>query len=80
MFTLNLLLFLFNLLPLPPMDGSAAIQLLMKDEIARRYQELMRQPMIALLGIMVAWRVIGRLFWPLLTLALRFLYPGISYG
>ena len=36
LFSLNLILFLFNLLPLPPLDGSAVLPMFMSDDIARR--------------------------------------------
>ncbi len=33
-FTLNLILFLFNLMPFPPLDGSGAIGLLLPESVA----------------------------------------------
>jgi Zn-dependent protease len=64
----NLLLFFFNLLPLPPLDGSAIIQLVMRQETAIRWQMAMRQPHLAILGMIAAWAVFGRL-WPVLSQA-----------
>jgi Zn-dependent protease len=77
LFSLNLMLFVFNLLPLPPLDGSSALPLLMTDAGARRYRQILHQPALSLLGLLVAWR----LFDPLLPLlfGLRLLYPGSSY-
>ncbi len=80
LFTLNLLLFAFNLLPLPPLDGSGVLPLVMPEQAALRYQEFMRQPTWSLLGIFVAWNVFGEIFWPLLLVALKALYPEVSYG
>jgi Zn-dependent protease len=79
LFSLNLILFVFNLLPLPPLDGSAVIAMLMSDDLARRYQELLRQPMLSMLGILVAWRVFNPIFEPVHLLALQLLYPGVGY-
>jgi Zn-dependent protease len=79
-FSLNLILFLFNLLPLPPMDGSGVLQLVLPEETARRWQELIRQPMVGLVGMLVAWRIFGFLFRPVFDLAIRLLYPGVSYS
>ena len=76
LFTLNLVLFAFNLLPLPPMDGSSVIQLFMSDDAARWLQSFYRQPMIGWVGLLVAWQFFGRLFTPILQLALGLLYPG----
>ncbi len=81
LFTLNLLLFVFNLLPLPPLDGSGALPLVLPESVAQRYQEFMRQPTWSLLGIFVAWNVFGEIFWPVLLVAINLLYyPVVGYG
>jgi Zn-dependent protease len=74
MFSLNLILFLFNLLPLPPMDGSAVLQIFLPDGAAQRYAQLVRQPMLAILGLLVAWRLFGFVMRPVFALALGILY------
>ncbi len=79
LFSLNLLLFAFNLLPLPPLDGSGALGLVLPADTAARFQEFMRQPMVGLVGLLVAWRFFGVLFAPLHGLALGLLYPGLTY-
>ena len=79
LFSLNVLLFAFNLLPLPPLDGAGVLPLVLKEEWVRGYQELMRQPMVSLLGLVVAWNVFGKIFGPLHLLALNLLYPDIGY-
>ena len=51
-FALNLLLMLFNLLPVPPLDGSAALVLGLPDRLVPRYQSfLWSNPGLGLLGI-----------------------------
>lgn len=80
LFTLNLVLFVFNLLPLPPLDGSAVVQLFMGDDLARRYQMFLHQPMLSWIGILIAWRFFGPVFGPIHSLALNLLYPGVTYG
>ena len=79
LFTLNLLLCVFNLLPVPPLDGSGAIGLFLGADAARRAQELMRQPTLALGGLLLAWFLIGRMFGPIHLLAVNLLYPGLEY-
>lgn len=76
LFTLNLILFVFNLLPLPPLDGSSVLAIFMSEEIGRRYQEFLRQPYFSLLGILVAWRLFGPIFRPFYSVALALLYAG----
>jgi len=79
LFSLNLLLFAFNLLPLPPLDGSAILPGFMSDSTAARYRALLHQPMFSLLGLLAAWRVFPYISSPLQTLALNLLYPGAGY-
>ena len=54
LFSLNLILCVFNLIPLPPMDGSSVVQLAMTDDTARTFQQLVRQPMLGWIGIFIA--------------------------
>ena len=78
LFSLNLILFVFNLLPLPPLDGSTAIALLMPADLARRYQMFLYQPMFSFLGLFVAWQIFNPLLRPVLFFAWGLLYPGIG--
>jgi hypothetical protein len=41
---------------------------------------LLAQPQLALLGILAAWYLIGEVFWPVHLLAIRLLYPELTYG
>ncbi len=78
LFSLNVLLFLFNLLPLPPLDGSAVIPAFLSDEWARRYRDFLHQPMISLVGLVVAWQVFPMIYLPIYSVALRLLYAGTA--
>jgi Zn-dependent protease len=80
LFSLNLMLTLLNLLPLPPLDGSGAVTLLMNEDTATRFRHFIRNPAFAWIGLLVAWKLFGRLFDPLFTFALNILYPGAHYG
>jgi Zn-dependent protease len=77
LFMLNLLLFVFNLLPVPPLDGSAILPMFLSDSANRRYQEILHMPMLSLLGLLIAWKVFPYIFQPISILALRMLYPGL---
>jgi Zn-dependent protease len=74
LFFLNLILFFFNLVPLPPLDGSAVLPAFMSNDLAARYNTLLHQPMISLLGLLLAWRVFPYVFRPILSFALNLLY------
>ena len=81
MFSMNLLLAAFNLLPFPPMDGSAAIPLLVGEEKGRVWQNLIwRTPALNFVGYFLAWQVFGYIFGPLFYGSLAVLYPGVTYG
>lgn len=81
LFSLNLLLCVFNLLPLPPLDGFEAVGVLMPENSARRLQDLgMRMRAFSMIGVLIAWQIFDPIFDPVFTLALRALYPGYGYG
>ena len=80
-FAMNLLLFLFNLLPVPPLDGSAAVTLALPKHVVPGYQSfLWNNPQLSLIGLFLAWQVFHFVFDPLFTLAISWLYPGVSYS
>jgi len=73
MFTLNLLLLVFNLLPLPPLDGSGAIPLVLPEEQASRYVSLLHQNAYHFLFLFMAWRAMDYVFNPVFSGALDLL-------
>lgn len=81
MFSLNLLLGVFNLLPLPPLDGFTAIGIFLPTAAAGKFQELGTKIRgFSMIGLLVAWQIFNPIFDPIFTLALRALYPGSGYG
>lgn len=68
-FALNLLLFVFNLIPLPPLDGSGALPLVLPERAAARYREWLSHPAMGLLGLIVAWKLSGYVLRPALSFA-----------
>jgi Zn-dependent protease len=71
-FLLNLVLGIFNLLPVPPLDGNVGITLFMPESAARSFLDVFRTPNLAMAGIVVAWvlfdRVFRFVFWPVMGL------------
>jgi Zn-dependent protease len=53
-FQLNLLLGTFNLLPVPPLDGSTGIMLFMSERGAQKYLDWLRGNNFAMVGLLVA--------------------------
>jgi Zn-dependent protease len=75
LFSLNLLLGVFNLLPIPPMDGFSVVGIFLPEDAGRRYQEFgwsIRQ--YAFLGLLVAWQLFDPIFQPIFHMSLRMLY------
>jgi len=80
LFSMNLLLFLLNMIPLPPLDGSGALPLILPEGWVSAYRGIIHQPMVGLIGIVLVWNLIGEIFFPFLFFAIGLLYPGIQYG
>ncbi len=64
LFSLNLLLGVFNLLPVPPLDGSSVVMLLMSEDRARAYLDWIRGGTFALPGILVSLIIFRYIFPP----------------
>lgn len=78
-FSLNLLLFLFNLLPFPPLDGSGIVTLVLSEKSAQRYLILVRRSPLVFIGLFLAWNFFGRIFPPIHLQCINLLYPGLHY-
>ncbi len=79
LFSLNLLLAAFNLLPIPPLDGNTAVGLFLNNESALSFARLSRNPGFRMAGLMAAWFLFDWLFGPIFTFGLNLLYPGSAY-
>ncbi len=77
-FSLNLLLFTFNLLPVPPLDGSAAPLLVLPPHWADKYQALLQQPAWAWMGLLLAWKLSDIVFPVVFSAATNVLYSTMS--
>jgi Zn-dependent protease len=81
LFSLNILLGAFNLLPIPPLDGFGAVGLLIGEDAAGRFQEFGQQiGRFSMIGLLIAWQLFGQVFHPIFILSLQLLYPGYGYG
>ncbi|MBN2270819.1 MAG: site-2 protease family protein [Sedimentisphaerales bacterium] len=78
-FSLNLILFVFNLMPLPPLDGSQVLVLFLSESAAERYNQLIHQPGLRIFGLVVAWNLVGFVLDPVWLAAVNLLYPGAGY-
>jgi Zn-dependent protease len=62
LFSLNLLLGTFNLLPVPPLDGSTGIMVFMSEEHAQHYLDWIRGNNYAIAGLLVGLLIFQRIF------------------
>jgi Zn-dependent protease len=76
---LNVMLCLFNLLPLPPLDGAGIVRGLFPGSIGQAMENLQRQPMFALLGLLVAWQVFTPIQRGAFQVVLSLLHPDVAY-
>jgi len=74
-FFLNLLLGTFNLLPVPPLDGSTGIMIFMGETRAQRYLDWLRGNSYAMLGLVIAVVGFGYIFRPIEGAAMFALLP-----
>jgi Zn-dependent protease len=61
-FSLNLLLGTFNLLPVPPLDGSTAIMLFMSETQAQKYLDWIRGNSFAMAGLLVGMLIFREVY------------------
>ena len=77
---LNVFLFVFNLLPLPPLDGASVVTLVLPAAAAESLNEWSGMPAFRLIGLVVAWQVFPLFTDPLFLLILRLVHPAESYS
>jgi Zn-dependent protease len=73
-FALQVVLVPFNLLPVPPLDGSALPLLFLPRRAAIIYQEFLQNSSVQTFGMLVAWQVSGKILPHAFHGALRLLY------
>lgn len=76
---LNVLLFVFNMLPVPPLDGGSAIGGVLPGRAALALRDLTASPVFSILGLIVAWQVFPYLARPLFRFLLMLVHPGERY-
>ncbi len=74
MLFLNVLLGLFNLVPLPPLDGASVLEGAAPRATAGFFQLLRDVPAVEFLGLLVAWRFFPYVADPALTTVVRLLF------
>ena len=79
LFTQNLILFIFNIIPIPPLDGSSIISLFLTENTARNYRSVVSNGAFGLIGfvfLFFAWQfsLFGPLFATLFLKTVNLIY------
>lgn len=77
---INIVLAVFNLLPLPPLDGASVITLFLPETLALRMREFATNAMFSMFGLVVAWQVFPKIAGPLFWFVLMLVHPTVGYG
>jgi Zn-dependent protease len=77
---LNVILALFNLIPVPPLDGAAAVTLLLPEDAGLRFRQVLRGGGAGLVGLLVAWWLFASAVGPMFRVILKLVHPDVSYG
>ncbi len=81
LFSLNVLLGCFNLIPFPPLDGYGVLGLLTSESGALKLQAFRRtMGMFGLLGLILAWQFFNYVYPELFAAAIRAFYVGFRAG
>lgn len=73
-FSLQVVVLVLNLLPLPPFDGCALPLFFLNESSATKYLEFTWNPGMRFFGLFLGWKVFGFLFYPVFGTALTLLY------
>ena len=79
LFSLNVLLGTFNLLPFPPLDGFNALCIFLGDNAGRKFLEFgdsIRR--YSLIGLFLSWRIFDSIYPGIFSFALKTLYPSLT--
>ena len=74
---LNMVLFLLNLLPIPPLDGASAMRLVLPEDLALRLQLALQSRGISILLLLFIFFGFGRIVSPLWRGIVELLHPGV---
>jgi Zn-dependent protease len=77
MFSLNVLLAIFNLLPVPPLDGAAVLEGFWPKRVGGFMDKVREVPMYGLLGLLLVWQLVPYVLgpvWSVLVVLLHTLY------
>lgn len=76
LFSLNILLAIFNLIPIPPLDGFTVLALFLPESAALRLFDLGAQiRRFSFLVLLLGWQYFGAVLYPIKSVAIHYLLP-----
>lgn len=76
----NVFLGVFNLLPLPPLDGASVLRGIVPRGMASTLDGLATNPAFSMVGLLVAWQVFPAIASRLFFMLLSAVHPDVTYG
>ncbi|MCB9616460.1 MAG: site-2 protease family protein [Sandaracinus sp.] len=74
LFSVNILIGLFNLIPVAPLDGHAVVPLFLSEKLTQRWHALFEDRAASFVGLAIAWVLFGRLAWPVFEASVQLFY------
>jgi Zn-dependent protease len=68
---LNIMLGMFNMLPIPPLDGASVVEGFFPNQLSRLYSKLQEQPLIGLVLFVIAFKYAWYLVEPVMVFVAR---------
>ena len=79
MMNLNVLLGLFNLIPVPPLDGAGVVEGAAPGATGSFYRQLRSSSFMQIAGLIAAWQLFPYIARPAFSVVLMLVHPGIHY-
>jgi Zn-dependent protease len=76
---LNVFLFVFNILPFPPLDGASVLGGMLPERAGVAVRGFTANPIFSLVGILVAWQVFPQIAGPIFNGLLKLVHPHDRY-
>jgi Zn-dependent protease len=69
----------FNMLPVPPLDGASAIGGILPERVALALRGFTANPIFSIFGILIAWQVFPHFVRPIFDALLTLVHPADRY-